>query len=298
MSFLPRKPKAMAALEALSVNADEHIDEMLKLYIKKQEDAINAPSDSDSDLEDFVSPNYRLSIGEQTKTRIQRNGMCGECTDAALEFMRNKGIDLSKVHKIQVTWTPLASGTGTNTHFYLQEGDTIADFTYKQCLYTIIAPNGRRKVDTTDEQMTIVDELPNIFIGTRAELIASMQIALAKMGIKDKEKIANALDFWDATAKCKDCKFDKDNNFANQLENIQLQFADKSMQNQNNQNDHHMNISYSQVQNQNHSGQLASVAQSKPPSQPSDQDVQQDKDKGKHKAPSPFHNSNDDNGGD
>jgi len=133
-------------------------------------------------------PNYRMPEIDRKKTEIYRHGLCGEACDAVKSSLEDNGVSTESIHKIQPN----------PEHFYLADNksDLIIDPTYKQFFYRLLIDTntGGLKENVTRLQVSIIDEMPPIFIGSLIELKLKISETLEKIG--KKSEMNGVLKIW------------------------------------------------------------------------------------------------------
>lgn len=133
-------------------------------------------------MRDFSeNPDYEMPEVDKKKTETYRHGLCGEACDAVKDSLKKNLVSIESIHKIKPN----------HEHFYLADknSDLIIDPTYKQFFYRLLIDTntGELKENVTKEQVSIIDEMPSIFIGSLVELKSKISETLHKIEKNSEE---------------------------------------------------------------------------------------------------------------
>jgi len=124
---------------------------------------------------------YEMPEVDKKKTETYRHGLCGEACDAVKDSLKKNLVSIESIHKIQPN----------PEHFYLADknSDLIIDPTYKQFFYRLLVDTntGELKENVTKEQVSIINKMPSIFIGSLVELKSKISETLNKIEKNSEE---------------------------------------------------------------------------------------------------------------
>jgi len=169
-------------------------------------------------------PTYTMPEVDKKKTELYRHGLCGEACDAIKSCLEKNKIPVESIDKIQPN----------PEHFYLADknSDLIIDPTYKQFFYRLLVDTntGELKENVTEEQVSIIHEMPSIFVGSLVELKTKISETLNKIGKNTEEN--DVLKIWNIPIEkrltMEEKKLKHEENIQNIIENKDSIFAKAS----------------------------------------------------------------------
>lgn len=166
------------------------------------EAVINKAKSNNRETEDLLryisnDATYTMSKIDRDKTEVYRHGFCGEACDAVLTSLKEStGQSILSFKKINPN----------PEHFYLvdKNSNLIIDATYKQFIYRLLihTNTGKVKDGITQAEISYVDKMPSIFVGTLQELENEIFICLEH--INKKLECSSVLSIWKSPANIKE----------------------------------------------------------------------------------------------
>lgn len=208
-------PLSKHKINQLILNLDEAVNKKARLNNRTNEELIRDLGNN----QEFVLPEI-----EKKKKEFYRHGLCGEACDAVKVCLEKNGIPVNSIDKIQPN----------PEHFYLADKNSnlIIDPTYKQFFYRLLVDTNtdELKENVTDEQISIIDKMPSIFVGSLVELKTTISETLKKIGKTEEEN--NVLKIWHIPVEkrltMEEKKLKYEENIQNIIENKDLIFAKAS----------------------------------------------------------------------
>ncbi len=161
--------------------------EGLDAYISKRTKILNDESEKLMvELYKEMGASYTMPQNEKDLFEKYRKGYCGNGCDDTLDFLSKlPGLESEDIKKM---------GVGTD-HMYLQQKDLVLDTTYKQFMYAPFITNGTPKDSSSQDCINKIDQLPNIFVGEKKELINTISETLKSFGVKE-DIVQDAVQNW------------------------------------------------------------------------------------------------------
>jgi hypothetical protein len=167
-----------SVIEDMVQELNDSVDQKARLNNRLSEELIRDLSNNAT----YVMPEV-----DKNKTEIYRHGFCGEACDAVLTVLKDS-VSIESLEKVQPN----------PQHFYLadKDSDLIIDPTYKQYFYKLLIDTntGAIKENVREEQISIIDNMPSIFVGSLTELKTSIVQTLNTIEKSLEEK--NTLEIW------------------------------------------------------------------------------------------------------